>query len=142
MSIIELKNISKTYNLGKIDVPVLHDVSLTIEQGEFVAIMGHSGSGKSTLLNILGLLDKPTGGTFHLSSKEVSKLSDDELAALRNKFMGFIFQQFNLLPRMTAKENVALPTIYSGTGKGHRSEEELLKKVGLAERILHKRIKP
>jgi macrolide transport system ATP-binding/permease protein len=136
-NIIELKNISKTYNLGTIDVPVLHDITLSIEQGEFVTIMGHSGSGKSTLLNILGLLDKPTGGSFTLAGKEVSRLSDDELAALRNKFMGFIFQQFNLLPRMSARENVVLPTIYSG-GTGHSNEIELLKRVGLADRILHK----
>jgi macrolide transport system ATP-binding/permease protein len=138
MSLIELNNISKTYYLGSIDVPVLHEVSLSIERGEFVSIMGHSGSGKSTLLNILGLLDKPTSGTFYLASKEVSKLSDDELAALRNKFMGFIFQQFNLLPRMSARENVALPTIYSGKGKAHSNEVELLTRVGLAERIFHK----
>lgn len=138
MDIIELKNISKTYHLGKIDVPVLHNISLTISEGEFVAIMGHSGSGKSTLLNILGLLDKPSQGQYFLASKETSKLSDDELAGLRNVFMGFVFQQFNLLPRMTAKENTALPVIYSSRKEESGKETALLEKVGLGARLLHK----
>ncbi|HBU69926.1 MAG TPA: MacB family efflux pump subunit [Elusimicrobia bacterium] len=138
MNVIELKNITKTYHLGKIDVPVLHGVSLSIAEGEFVAIMGHSGSGKSTLLNILGLLDKPSGGEYSLAGKEVSKLTDDELASLRNKFMGFVFQQFNLLPRMTAKENVALPMIYSVGKEKYLNETALLEKVGLGGRVMHK----
>jgi macrolide transport system ATP-binding/permease protein len=138
MNLIELKNISKTYHMGTLDVPVLHDISLTIEQGEFVVIMGHSGSGKSTLLHILGLLDKPTGGNYRLANEETSGMLDDHLAALRNKLIGYIFQQFNLLPRMTAKENVALPILYSAAKNGHGNETELLQRVGLADRITHK----
>ncbi|OGS22128.1 MAG: MacB family efflux pump subunit [Elusimicrobia bacterium RIFOXYA2_FULL_40_6] len=141
---IELKNITKTYQLGTISVSALNGVSLDIHKGEFVAIMGASGSGKSTLLHILGLLDKPTNGSFNLAGKEVSKLSDDELAAFRNKFLGFIFQSFNLLSRVSAKENVELPLVYSDNTSGnfqknkHGNSEELLRKVGLGDRINHK----
>jgi len=142
MKLIELKDIHKTYYIGKVDVPALRGVSLNISQGEFVAIMGHSGSGKSTLLHILGLLDKPTSGTYFLAGKEVSKLSDDELAVLRNKFLGFVFQNFNLLSRMSAKENVLLPVVYSSNNVNikHKQEEafQLLKRVGLGERVSHK----
>ncbi|MFA5780471.1 MAG: ABC transporter permease [Elusimicrobiota bacterium] len=137
MKIIEIKNISKTYHLGEFDVPALKSVSLEIEEGEFVSIMGASGSGKSTLLHILGLLDKPTSGSYKLAGREISKLSDNELATLRNKFLGFVFQQFNLLPRTSAKENVELPLIYSADKK-FADAIVLLKKVGLAERIYHK----
>ncbi|MBU0952358.1 MAG: ABC transporter permease [Elusimicrobia bacterium] len=142
MKIIELKNITKTYQLGSISVSALNGVSLDIHKGEFVAIMGASGSGKSTLLHILGLLDKPTEGSFSLAGKEVSKLSDDELAAFRNKFLGFIFQSFNLLSRVSAKENVELPLVYSSSRDKSKNKfgnsEELLKKVGLGDRINHK----
>ncbi|MBI5572989.1 MAG: ABC transporter permease [Elusimicrobia bacterium] len=134
---IEIKNISKTYHLGEFDVPALDGVSLEIEEGEFVSIMGASGSGKSTLLHILGLLDKPTSGSYKLEDKEISKFSDDELATLRNKFIGFVFQQFNLLPRTSAKENVELPLIYSSNNTA-ADAIALLKKVGLGERENHK----
>lgn len=140
MKVIELKNIKKTYFLEKIDVPVLHGIDLDIMQGEFVVIMGPSGSGKSTLLNILGLLDKPTSGSFKLSGTEISKYSDDELASLRNHYLGFIFQQFNLLPKLTAKENVSLPIIYANSKdeKKHEDPQKLLELVGLHDRIDHR----
>lgn len=137
MKIIELKNISKTYRMGKIDLPVLRDISLDISRGEFVAIMGPSGSGKSTLLHILGLLDKPTSGQYILNAREVSQLPDDMLAKLRNAYIGYVFQQFNLLSRMSAKENVSLPVVYSDT-KQSGDAEALLKKVGLPDRIFHR----
>ncbi len=137
MNIIELKNITKKYSIGKITVLALENINLTIQQGNFVAIMGHSGSGKSTLLNILGLLDKPSSGSYLLSGKEVSKLSDDELAFVRNELMGFVFQNFNLLSRISALENVALPNIYA-THKTKINPLDLLSKVGLAERTKHK----
>jgi len=144
--IIELKNISKTYHLEKVDVPVLHNISLDVTEGEFIAIMGHSGSGKSTLLNILGLLDKPSSGTYTLASNEVSHLSDAQLATVRNKFLGFVFQSFNLLPRMSALENVLMPLVYSENGKkdssfikkNHNNAIKFLEKVGLGDRINHK----
>jgi len=140
MNIIELADISKTYYMGAMALPVLHDISLTIEAGEFVVIMGHSGSGKSTLLHLLGLLDKPTGGTYHLSGRDISGLADDDLAVLRNHFIGYVFQQFNLLPRMSAKENVALPKIYVADKISTVTADEiaLLARVGLADRVMHK----
>src|SRR3989339_95414 len=146
MKIIELKNISKTYHLEKVEVPVLHNISLDISEGEFIAIMGHSGSGKSTLLNILGLLDKPSSGIYTLATNEVSRLSDDQLATVRNKFLGFIFQSFNLLPRMAALENVLMPLVYSEDSKkdnnfiknNHENAKKILEKVGLGDRINHK----
>ncbi|MDR1941817.1 MAG: ABC transporter permease [Endomicrobium sp.] len=140
MNVIELKGIKKTYHLEKLDVPVLHGIDLTIQQGEFVAIMGHSGSGKSTLLNILGLLDKPSEGSFKLAGIEVSKYSDDELASLRNHYLGFIFQQFHLLSKLTALENVQLPAIYSNSKdeQNHQDPEKLLNLVGLSDRITHR----
>ncbi len=142
MNLIELKDIHKTYHIGKVDVPAIRGVSLNISQGEFVAIMGHSGSGKSTLLHILGLLDKPSKGTYFLAGKEVSQLSDDELAILRNKFLGFVFQNFNLLSRMSAKENVLLPLVYSSNNVYIKDKQSatlhLLKRVGLEERVNHK----
>jgi macrolide transport system ATP-binding/permease protein len=137
MTLINLKNISKTYLLGKVKVEALKDINLEISQGDFVAIMGHSGSGKSTLLNILGLLDKPSCGSYKLLDKEVANLDDDTLASIRNELLGFVFQNFNLLPRITAIENVMLPTIYSSS-KTHLNAVELLTKVGLADRIYHK----
>ena len=112
MKVIELKNLKKTYHLEKLDVPVLHGINLEISRGEFVVIMGPSGSGKSTLLNILGLLDKPNSDSFKLAGIEISQYSDDELATLRNHYLGFIFQQFNLLSKLTTTKNVSLPIIY------------------------------
>src|SRR5512136_24324 len=111
---IELKNISKTYQMGEVEVRALQDVSLKISAGEFVAIMGPSGSGKSTLMHILGLLDRPDAGDYYLGQKKLNGLSDDELAAIRNRIVGFVFQQFHLLPRMTALENASLPLVYAG----------------------------
>jgi macrolide transport system ATP-binding/permease protein len=140
MNVIELKGIKKTYHLEELDVPVLHGIDLTIEQGEFVAIMGHSGSGKSTLLNILGLLDKHSEGSYKLAGIEISKYSDNELAALRNHYLGFVFQQFNLLSKLTILENVALPSMYSGSkdAQQHEDPAKLLEMVGLSERITHR----
>jgi len=136
---IELKNISKTYHIGEVDVPALRDISLKVSPGEFVAIMGPSGSGKSTLLHILGLLDRPDNGSYHLIGKDVSALSQEELATFRNEFIGFVFQMFNLLPRLKAKENVALPLVYTPDLKERKfsSPEDLLRKVGLGERTDH-----
>lgn len=140
MKVIELKNLKKTYHLEKLDVPVLHGIDLDITQGEFVVIMGPSGSGKSTLLNILGLLDKPSSGSFKLAGIEISKYSDDELAALRNHYLGFIFQQFNLLSKLTAADNVSLPVIYANTKdeENHEDPKKLLELVGLADRMDHR----
>ncbi|MDR1195982.1 MAG: ABC transporter permease [Endomicrobium sp.] len=140
MKVIELKNLKKTYHLEKLDVPVLHGINLEISQGEFVVIMGPSGSGKSTLLNILGLLDKPSSGSFKLAGIEISKYSDDELAALRNRYLGFIFQQFNLLSKLTAVENVSLPVIYSNSKdeQNHENPAKLLQLVGLNDRMNHR----
>jgi putative ABC transport system ATP-binding protein len=139
-SIIELKEIKKSYFLGKQELKVLKGISLEIFKNEYVALMGPSGSGKSTLMNILGCLDSPTSGTYILNGEDVSKMPDDDLADVRNKEIGFVFQQFNLLPRLTAAENVALPLIYNGTTKKVRMELALamLEKVGLADRSHHK----
>jgi putative ABC transport system ATP-binding protein len=138
--IIHLENIRKSYYLGKQELPVLKGISLDIFKNEYVALMGPSGSGKSTLMNILGCLDSPTGGRYILNGKEVSHMQDDELAGIRNKEIGFVFQQFNLLPRLTAAENVALPLVYSGTSKKERvaRAEEVLRKVRLEDRMHHK----
>jgi putative ABC transport system ATP-binding protein len=116
-SILHLENIIKSYFLGKNELIVLKGISMDINKNEYVALMGPSGSGKSTLMNILGCLDSPTGGRYVLNGKDVSQMHDDELATVRNKEIGFVFQQFNLLPRLTAAENVALPLIYSGVSK-------------------------
>ncbi|HXR84695.1 MAG TPA: ABC transporter ATP-binding protein [Hanamia sp.] len=139
-SIIELENIQKSYYLGKQELKVLKGISLEIFKNEYVALMGPSGSGKSTLMNILGCLDSPTAGRYILNGEDVSKMPDDDLADVRNKEIGFVFQQFNLLPRLTAAENVALPLIYNGTTKKVRTELALamLDKVGLADRSHHK----
>ena len=138
--IIRLENIQKSYFMGNQAIPVLKGISLDIHKNEYVALMGPSGSGKSTLMNILGCLDSPTGGKYILNDKDVSKMTDDELAEVRNSEIGFVFQQFNLLPRLSAAENVALPLIYAGVGKKERMERsmEALEKVGLAERSHHK----
>ena len=139
-SILHLENIRKSYYLGKQELPVLKGISLDIFKNEYVSLMGPSGSGKSTLMNILGCLDSPTGGKYILNGKDVSRMPDDDLAAVRNKEIGFVFQQFNLLPRLTAAENVALPLIYSGTPKKERAERAaaVLEKVKLGDRMTHK----
>jgi putative ABC transport system ATP-binding protein len=139
-AIINIDKLYKTYFMGKQSVQVLKGLSLNIFKNEYVALMGPSGSGKSTLMNIIGCLDTPTGGTYILNNKDVSKMTDDNLAEIRNKEIGFVFQQFNLLPRLTAVENVALPLIYAGINKKERTERALesLAKVGLAERSHHK----
>ncbi len=135
---IEIKNIHKTYLMGKVEVKALSDVSLKISSGEFVAIMGASGSGKSTLMHILGLLDRPDSGSYFLGDKEVTKLSDEELASLRNRFIGFVFQQFHLLPRMTALENAELPLIYGGRKHLKEKARQAMERVGLADRMTHR----
>lgn len=139
-AIIHLEKIVKSYYMGTQAIPVLKGISLDIFKNEYVALMGPSGSGKSTLMNILGCLDTPTGGSYVLNGKDVSKMPDDELAEVRNGEIGFVFQQFNLLPRLTAAENVALPLIYAGIGKKERMERALesLRKVGLESRSHHK----
>jgi putative ABC transport system ATP-binding protein len=138
--IIHLENIEKAYYMGKQAIPVLKGLSLDIYKNEYVALMGPSGSGKSTLMNILGCLDSPTAGKYILNGNDVSKMADDDLAEVRNKEIGFVFQQFNLLPRLTAAENVALPLVYGGVGKKLRMEmaKDVLDKVGLADRSHHK----
>ena len=139
-SILHLENIRKSYYLGKQELPVLKGISLDIFRNEYVSLMGPSGSGKSTLMNILGCLDSPTGGKYILNGNDVSRMADDDLAAVRNKEIGFVFQQFNLLPRLTAAENVALPLIYSGISKKERTERAtaVLEKVKLSDRMHHK----
>jgi putative ABC transport system ATP-binding protein len=139
-NIIHLDNIEKSYFMGKQAIPVLKGISLNINKNEYVALMGPSGSGKSTLMNILGCLDSPTSGTYILNDQDVSKMHDDDLAEVRNKEIGFVFQQFNLMPRLTAAENVALPLVYAGVSKKKRTEVamEVIEKVGLTERSHHK----
>ena len=138
--IIHLEEIDKSYYLGKQELKVLKKISLDIFKNEYVALMGPSGSGKSTLMNILGCLDSPSGGRYILNNNDVSKMTDNDLAAIRNKEIGFVFQQFNLLSRLTAAENVALPLVYNGTSKKRRIEQaqEMLDRVGLADRSHHK----
>jgi putative ABC transport system ATP-binding protein len=138
-TVIDIQGITKTYVNGKLSVPVLHGIDLVVNKGEFVSIMGPSGSGKSTFMNILGCLDRPTTGSYRLNGDEVATLSDDELAYVRNKQIGFVFQSFNLLKKLTALENVALPMIYAGVNKKMRIERatQLLQSVGLGERMDH-----
>ena len=138
--VIHLEDIHKSYFMGKQSINVLKGITLNIHKNEYVALMGPSGSGKSTLMNILGCLDSPTSGTYILNNRDVSKVADDFLAEVRNKEIGFVFQQFNLLPRLTALENVALPLIYAGISKKQRTEMamEVVKKVGLEDRSHHK----
>jgi putative ABC transport system ATP-binding protein len=139
-SVIHLENLRKSYYLGKQELPVLKGINLDIYKNEFVALMGPSGSGKSTLMNILGCLDTLTDGRYVLNGNDVSQMNDNELAEIRNQEIGFVFQQFNLLPRLSALENVALPLIYAGVSKKERTERalEMLEKVNLADRSHHK----
>jgi len=138
-TMIEVSHLSKIYRNDSLETLALDDVSFGIEKGEFVAIMGPSGSGKSTLMHILGALDKPTGGKYFLEGKNISRFDDDQLAEIRNKKIGFVFQSFNLLPRYTAKRNVILPMIYADVPKEEREKRarEFLKMMGLEERIDH-----
>src|SRR5499433_2112271 len=140
MALIELDHIVKTYDLGHQKVPALRSIDVRIERNEFVAIVGQSGSGKSTLMNIVGCLDVPSSGRYRLSGRDVSDLSDDELADVRNLEIGFVFQSFQLLPRATALENVELPLIYRGTSRRERRERaiEAVRMVGLEDRMKHK----
>jgi putative ABC transport system ATP-binding protein len=137
--LIEVEHIAKVYRMGDVEVHALRDVSLTITEGESVAVMGPSGSGKSTLMNILGCLDRPTSGTYHLVGEEVSKLDRNALARLRNRTLGFVFQSFNLLSRTSALENVELPLVYAGVSgrERHKRAREALERVGLGERMHH-----
>ena len=139
MSLIEIKDIYKIYNPGENEVRALDGISLNVEHGEFLAIVGQSGSGKSTLMNMLGLLDVPTSGTYTLDGVDVKDMTDDELSEIRNKEIGFIFQGFNLIPSLTAVENVELPLVYRGMKKEERNKLalEALDKVGLSHRLDH-----
>ena len=139
-SIIHLQDLKKNYYLGRQVIEVLKGITLDVMKNEYVALMGPSGSGKSTLMNIIGCLDTPTSGSYILNGKDVSDMSDNDLAEVRNKEIGFVFQQFNLLPRLTAAENVALPLVYSGMPKKQRMQKALdvLEKVNLADRSHHK----
>ena len=138
--VIDIKGIRRDFPLGQEIVKVLKGIDLQIEKGEYVALMGPSGSGKSTLMNLLGCLDTPTEGSYLLSGQDVSNMTDDELAEIRNKEIGFVFQTFNLLPRTTALDNVALPMVYAGSSKSQRTKraEEVLTDVGLADRMDHR----
>ncbi len=136
-SMISLEDITKTYHLESLEVPVLKGINLSIEEGEYVAIMGASGSGKSTLMNIIGCLDRPSSGQYFLAGQDLTTLDDDELADIRNQYIGFVFQQFNLLPKLTSLSNVMLPMIYADVDKSQRIEQatDALVQVGLKDRI-------
>jgi len=138
--LIKIENLTKNYVIGEMEIPALQDINLQIDTNEYVSIMGPSGSGKSTLMNILGCLDTPTSGHYYFKQTDVSSLDDDALSAMRNKEIGFIFQNFNLLPRLNALQNVELPLIYAGVSNSERKERALLslKRVGLSDRIEHK----
>jgi putative ABC transport system ATP-binding protein len=138
--LIKIEGITRNFQMGSETLQVLKGIDLTINRGEYVALMGPSGSGKSTLMNILGCLDTPSGGTYILNGKDVSQMDDDELADIRNKEIGFVFQTFNLMPRTTALDNVALPMVYAGHSKTerHARAKEVLTQVGLADRMDHK----
>ncbi|MEL7666806.1 MAG: ABC transporter ATP-binding protein [Actinomycetota bacterium] len=135
--VLSLTDVTKTYHLSGLDVPVLAGVNLEVTQGEYVALMGPSGSGKSTLMNIIGLLDEPTSGSYMLDGEDASRLDDVRRAALRNRTIGFVFQTFNLLPKMNALQNVELPLHYSGTTDGRERARALLERVGMADRLDH-----
>jgi putative ABC transport system ATP-binding protein len=134
---IELTNITKIYDLGAVKVTGLNDISFRCEGGEMVSIMGHSGSGKSTMMNILGCLDRPTAGTYLLDGQDVAKLTDDQLAKIRNQKLGFVFQSYNLLPKVSALQNVALPLVYSGQNHRLQRSMEALEAVGISARAKH-----
>ena len=137
---VKLSNITKTYRMGEVDITVLSNVSLSVRSGELIAIMGPSGSGKSTLMNIIGCLDRPTNGTYRFEDREISDMTDDELASIRNVKIGFVFQTFNLLPRFSALKNVEVPLVYSGVPARLRKERAipLLQQVGLSDRMYHR----
>jgi putative ABC transport system ATP-binding protein len=135
---IELENITKAYQMGRVEVNALRGVTLSIKEGEMVSIVGASGSGKSTLMNIIGCLDKATSGRYILDGKDISQLNDNQLAELRNKKFGFVFQEYNLLPRATALSNVELPLIYTGSRHKHEQAMQALERVGLGARAKHK----
>ena len=139
-SMIDIREVTKVYQMGSEEVRALDGVSLDVRENEYMAIMGPSGSGKSTLMNMLGCLDTPTGGTYLLNGENVSEMAEDELAAVRNREIGFVFQTFNLLPRVTCVQNTELPLIYGGTSKAERRERarEALRSVGLGDRLDHK----
>ena len=139
MSLIDLQGVSRIYDLGHVQVAALQDVDLTVEEGEFLAIVGPSGSGKSTMMNILGCLDRPTGGTYTLAGTPVAELDDDGLARLRSRTIGFVFQSYNLLPRTSALENVATPLLYQGVARKDRlaRAQAALERLGLADRVDH-----
>jgi putative ABC transport system ATP-binding protein len=140
MALIEIDSVSKIYRMGQLKVFALNELTCDIEQGEYVALMGPSGSGKSTLMNVIGCLDSPTAGSYKVNGTSVKSMTEDELAELRNKEIGFVFQTFNLLPRMSALENVALPLVYAGVSKKERLERAraALESVGLGDRVEHK----
>ena len=137
--IIRLENVARVYQMGNVEVPALAGVSLQVDEGEFVAIIGPSGSGKSTMMNILGCLDRPTRGDYHLAGTPVEELDDDGLARLRSRTIGFVFQSYNLLPRTSALENVATPLLYQGVSRAERSKRAAaaLERLGLADRLHH-----
>ncbi len=139
-TMIWIEGITKTYHLGELDVPVLKHIDLSIEDGEYLAIMGASGSGKSTLMNIIGCLDRPTSGLYLLDGRDLTTLDDDGLADIRNQYIGFVFQQFNLLPRLTALENVMLPMIYANVSRSQRlkSATAALRQIGLGDRLTNR----
>ncbi len=139
-ALIHLEEITKIYQLGKIQIPAVRGISMDISANEYVAIMGPSGSGKSTLMNLIGCLDTPSGGRYILNGQDVSNMSDDELAAIRNQEIGFVFQTFNLMPRLSALENVALPLVYAGLPRAERLEKAaaMLELIGLGDRMKHK----
>ena len=134
---IELKNITKIYDLGAVKVKALDNISFSCSRGEFVSIMGHSGSGKSTMMNILGCLDRPTSGSYHIDGQDMASMSDDALAVMRNRKLGFVFQSYNLLPKLNAVGNVKLPLVYSGENHRRQRALEVLESVGIANRAFH-----
>ncbi len=138
MSVIDIQNVKKTYHMGTIDLDALREVSLQVQSGEMVAIMGPSGSGKSTLMNIIGCLDQPSAGQYRLDGVEVNTLNDDQLATIRNQKIGFVFQTFNLLPRTTALDNVELPMVYGGRSERRERARAALEQVGLGDRLNHR----